>query len=287
MTEFADRPVVVGVDGSASGLLAARLAVQEAVARRTMLRVVHGFLWPTYQVPDYGELRRTAERIVAEAVAAASALVPGAPVSGQVVDGEPGAVLRVESRGAQLVVLGSSDPAHHRAAVDSVVEQVAARSLCPVVVAHPRQRDGGPVLVGVDGSADSAAAVRFAFLEAARRETELVAVYVERGEGDAGGSLVDAPAQAQAQAHAQAQARALGRGLVKVEQRWLTGEPGRALVNESATAQLVVVGARGHGHTLLGAVSYALLRNARCPVAVVRSANGQRSVVGTDAREAA
>jgi nucleotide-binding universal stress UspA family protein len=31
-----------------------------------------------------------------------------------------------------------------------------------------------------------------------------------------------------------------------------------------------VVGARGHYRTLLGTVSYALLRNAHCPVAIVR-----------------
>jgi nucleotide-binding universal stress UspA family protein len=44
------------------------------------------------------------------------------------------------------------------------------------------------------------------------------------------------------------------------------------LVHETLGAQLVVVGARGHARPLLGTVSYALLRNAHCPVMLVRSA---------------
>jgi nucleotide-binding universal stress UspA family protein len=259
MTEFSGTAVVVGVDGSAAALAAVRLAAEEAALRAGRLRIVHGFLWPTYQVPNYAALRRDAERLVDEAVAVAASIAPGTPVSGHIVDGEPGAVLRMECRTAALVVLGPSDPAHHRAAVDSVVEYVAARTRCPVMVAHQTRLTGGPVLVGVDGSADSAAAVRFAAVEAAARETDLVAVHVERGDGDADGPLADALAAIRRAAPQ-----------VKVQKRWIRGDPREALVSESAAAALVVVGARGHVRTLLGAVSYALLRNAHCPVAVVR-----------------
>jgi nucleotide-binding universal stress UspA family protein len=259
MTELSRKPVVVGVDGSASSLVAARLAAQEAVLRDGRLRVVHGFLWPPYPMPNYAYLRRDAEQIVSQAVATATSLAPRTLVSGHVIDGEPGAVLRMECRAAALVVLGPSDPAHHRAALDSVVEHVAARSRCPVMVAHLMRQIGGPVVVGVDGSADSAAAVRFAAFEAAARDTDLVAVHVEGGEGDADGPLAEALAEARRVA-----------GSVKVQQRWIHGDPRVALVNESASAQLVVVGARGHYRTLLGTVSYALLRNAHCPAAIVR-----------------
>jgi nucleotide-binding universal stress UspA family protein len=259
MTEFFGKPVVVGVDGSESGLAAARLAAQEAVLRESPLRVVHGFLWPPYEVPHYADLRRDAERIVDVAVAVASSHAPRTPVTGHVIDGEPGAVLRVECRDAALAVLGPSDLAHHGAAVDSVVEYVAARTRCPVMVGHPARHTGGPVLVGVDGSADSAAAVRFAAFEAAGRDTDLVAMHVERGEGDADRPLAEALVLARETA-----------GRVKVQQRWIAGEPREVLVNESASAQLVVVGARGLFRTLLGTVSYALLRRAHCPVAIVR-----------------
>lgn len=259
MTGFSGNPVVVGVDGSASSLVAARLAAEEAVLRESPLRIVHAFLWPAFPTPDYCAVRRDAQRIVDEAVATAMSLAPRTPVSGHVVEGEPGAVLPAECRAAALAVLGPSDPAHHGAAIDSVVENLTARTRCPVMVAHLMRQTGGPVLVGVDGSADSAAAVRFAALEAAARETDLVAVHVEGGEGDADRHLADALVQAQEAA-----------GQVKVQQRWIRGDRCDALVNESASVQLIVVGAGGHSTAVLGTVSYALLHNAHCPVAIVR-----------------
>lgn len=259
MTDYSGKPVVVGVDGSASSLAAVRLAAREASLRASPLRVVHCFVWPTYQVPNYGDLRRDAQRLLAQATATASTLAPDIPVSGHVVDGEAGAVLRAESREAALTVLGSSDPAHRPAAADSVVVYVAAHTTCPVMVAHPARQPHGPILVGVDGSADSAAAMRFALFEAAGRQTDVVAVFVERDDDGEDGPLPDALALAQQAA-----------GPVKVQQRWVGGRPGEALVNESATGQLIVVGARGHLRMLLGTVSFTLLRNAYCPVAVVR-----------------
>jgi hypothetical protein len=89
MTEFSGKPVVVGVDGSASGLAAVRFAAEEAVLRDRPLQVVHGFIWPAYHVPKFADLRRDAERIVREAVAAASALAPRSPVSGHVWTASP------------------------------------------------------------------------------------------------------------------------------------------------------------------------------------------------------
>jgi nucleotide-binding universal stress UspA family protein len=47
---------------------------------------------------------------------------------------------------------------------------------------------------------------------------------------------------------------------------------GRALVDASATATMVVVGSRGHSavtETLIGSVSHQVLHEARCPVAVI------------------
>ena len=49
---------------------------------------------------------------------------------------------------------------------------------------------------------------------------------------------------------------------------------GRALLDQAARAQLVVVGSRGHGEIaglLLDSVSNALVHGAGCPVAIVRA----------------
>lgn len=51
----------------------------------------------------------------------------------------------------------------------SVAEQVAAHGRCPVVVVHPAPVPAGPVVVGVDGSPASGAALRYAAGQAAAR----------------------------------------------------------------------------------------------------------------------
>jgi nucleotide-binding universal stress UspA family protein len=51
-------------------------------------------------------------------------------------------------------------------------------------------------------------------------------------------------------------------------------QPAHSLLAETARAQLVVVGCRGHGQfvgMVLGSVSNALMHRAPCPVAVVRT----------------
>jgi nucleotide-binding universal stress UspA family protein len=64
-----------------------------------------------------------------------------------------------------------------------------------------------------------------------------------------------------------------GKPDVEVDYVAITGAAGETLVEQSADAELLVVGSRGLGRVaraVLGSVSDYLLRHARCPVLVVR-----------------
>ncbi|ASW55416.1 universal stress protein [Plantactinospora sp. KBS50] len=290
MTTKLTGPVVVGIDGSTIALDAVRAAARTAAGRHRPLRVVHAFIWPIINVPTGpisggvadGGLRRQAERYVTEAVAEAGKVAPELDVTGAVVDGAPVPVLLGESRDAALLVLGNRGLGGFAGLVlGSVTVQVSAQARCPVLVVRGEPRADGPVVVGVDGSAGSAQAAGYAFEEAAWRGVPLVAVHAWLEPAPAGPGdmlpLVYDPDLLAAQ-----EERVLAESLagfaerypqVPVRRRLVRGSAAGALVRESESAQLVVVGARGRGALaglLLGSVSHAVLHHAHAPVAVVR-----------------
>jgi nucleotide-binding universal stress UspA family protein len=178
-------------------------------------------------------------------------------IGGEVVDGPPVAVLLRESRTAALIVVGHRGlRALSGLLVGSVAVQVSAQARCPVLVTlGDRQREAGPVVVGIDGRALSDPAVGFAFEEAALRGAELVVLH-------AGEQLPPAPA-AWRERYPE----------VPVTPRLAPGRAAPALVDESARAQLVVTGSMGLGRVaglVRGSVSQAVLRDSHCPLAIVR-----------------
>jgi nucleotide-binding universal stress UspA family protein len=293
----ANRPIVAGVDGSATALEAVRWAAREAERREAPLRLVNAFGWSTgHHIGDPGfggdyheVLLKGARDEVAAAAAAAIGVAPGVVVEQEVVTGFPVAILNAESTRAQLVVLGDRGLGGFTGLlIGSVAVALAARASCPVVVVRGATYDSpppleGPVVVGVDGSATSEGALAFAYEAAHLRGIPLVAVHTWQD------LLVD-PAVAplldwdaiEADEH-----RLLGEWLagwserypdVPVERVVTRDRPARTLVEQSGRAQLVVVGSRGRGGIsglLLGSVSHALLHHAKCPVAVVRPTDAE------------
>lgn len=151
------------------------------------------------------------------------------------------------------------------------------------------------IVVGVDGSDASDAALRWAVEEARLRAAPLVAVYAwsfippqpigDPGmlavpAGDLAGQL-GAESDVAREALAESVSDALGDDPgVEIEQKLAEGDPGDVLVAESQSAELVVVGSHGRSGlkaALLGSVSRHVVSHAACPVVVVKAPAGDEA----------
>ena len=200
------------------------------------------------------------------------------------------ALLIEESESARMAVLGSRGLGGFQGMlVGSVSVGVAEHGHCPVVVVRGRTLadpppEGGPVVVGVDGSPVSDAAVAFAFDEASLRGVPLVAVHTWTDPA-VGETWSVPPFDIDYEALAAEESRLLAERMagwdekypdVPVRQVVTRDRPVRGLLKEAEGAQLLVVGSHGRGQLAgmmgLGSTSRALLHHSTCPVAVVRPA---------------
>ncbi|WP_137231158.1 universal stress protein [Streptomyces sp. BPSDS2] len=284
-------PLVVGVDGSESSLQAVDWAADEAARHAIPLRLVYASLWERYEgaVPS-GGLDRPAARILAENIVGAAAqralvVAPGLTVSTDVLAEDAAGALLGEGTSAAAVVVGSRGRGQLASLLlGSVSLVVAARSACPVVVvrgddialASRHER----VLLGVGGKDVEAPAVRFAFREAAARGCALSALSAWRDPlpRPAEHPLITGDPAHSAEARA---IRLLDRALegpardypdVPVSRATPEGAASTVLVERSAAADLLIVGARRGGNPVglqLGRVAHRALHHAACPVVVV------------------
>ena len=289
--------VVVGVDGSDSARRAVRWAAAEAALRHAPLRLVSVFTaLPPGRFGDpsrSGSYRRhlveTGQAALDAAAGVAGEVAPGVEVQPELREGFPGPVLLAASRDAVLTVVGSRGLGGFIGLLaGSIAVALAARGGSPVVVVRgdevapeaggaetPDQR---PVLVGVDGSPASEAAIGLAFDEAALRGAPLQALHswLDHGLVPALAAGIDW-ATLETEEHVLLAQRLAGWSQkypdVDVRRVVERDRPAHALVTASAAAQLVVVGSRGRGGgagLFLGSVSHALLHHSRCPVMVAR-----------------
>jgi nucleotide-binding universal stress UspA family protein len=134
----------------------------------------------------------------------------------------------------------------------------------------------GGIVVGVDGSATSELALRWAVDQARRTGQTVRAVSVWDYPTYYGEAYLDDRvdwAQDSRTALKKAVEHVLsGADWPQVEQQVVQGHPARALLDAAAHADLLVVGSRGHGGfagMLLGSVSQHLAAHSPCPVVVV------------------
>ncbi|MFP3989759.1 universal stress protein [Streptomyces sp. E11-3] len=284
-------PLVVGVDGSESSLQAVDWAVDEATRYGLPLRLVHGSLWGRYDgLALAGGVGGPPEQAMGEEIVHAAGerarqRGPEVKITAMVLPEEAEDALLREARNATAVVIGHRGRgAVAELLLGSVSLAMAARAHCPVIVVRggKESRDGTHrrIVLGVGDATTGDAAVRFAFRAAEARQCALEAVRAWRCPAHETADhplLVGEPAHYHQRHASELLDDALSAARrehpeIEVHRSVVEGAARKVLLDRSATADLLVVGARRrHGHfgLQLGRVGHAVLHHAECPVAVV------------------
>jgi nucleotide-binding universal stress UspA family protein len=147
--------IVVGVDHSAGAKAALRFALEEARLRQATLRVVHawqsGYIGATGLeglLPAAGgeleDFRQGAAAALDETLKEVAADADSVTIERRVDQGAPAAVLVEESRGAELLVVGSrGHGGFAQLLLGSVSQQCAQHAFCPVVIVRGTNADEG------------------------------------------------------------------------------------------------------------------------------------------------
>ncbi|GAS93591.1 universal stress protein [Mycolicibacterium canariasense] len=281
--------ILVAVDGSPASEAAVTWAARESALRQTPVTLLHVIAplivtWPiTTAQLEIAEWQDDNSRQVLEQAqkifhaAAGDADVP--PVRTESVPSPVIPTLYEVSKDAMMMVVGNRGTgAHRHLPIGSVGAGLLHHAHCPVVVvrAGVDTDTTAPVLVGVDGSPASEAAIRLAFEEASLRGVDLVAMHAWSDTAVFPAVEMDWHLYEE-QAHETLAERLAGWQEqypdVDVQRRLPCDRPAHWLVTESRTAQMVIVGNRGRGGfsgMLLGSVSSTVAQLSSVPVIVVR-----------------
>ncbi|MGH9230507.1 MAG: universal stress protein [Acidimicrobiales bacterium] len=285
--------IVVGVDGSEHARRALRWAQRAAELHGHELRAVLAWgLFDQLHVgrggsfdPDYGP---------ADAAAALTATIAEtlgddavAAVRSVVVCDLPARALLDAARGADLLVVGPRGRGGLRELMLGSVSQACLHhASCPVAIVRASDEAAAPeaagaderIVVGVDGSENSARALRWGLDDARVRGATVAAVHAWH----APYSMSFAAAAVDFPSFEDAARRLLDRVVdaaeaerpgVPVERVLVAGSAADVLLGAARGAALAVVAGRGVGGfrgLLLGSVSQQLAHHAPCPVVVVR-----------------
>jgi nucleotide-binding universal stress UspA family protein len=307
MTKF-----VVGVDGSEHGTVALRWAHREATLRDASLTAV--LAWDLFNQchadgtkrfdPEYGE--EAADAALRVAIERAIGAEAAATVTRRAVCDVPAQGLLDAAEGADLLVVGARGLGGFRGMLlGSVSQQCLHHAAGPVAIVRSPEADGGAapgepapggaggregeealpgterILVGVDGSDSSNAALRWALTEGRLRSATVDALHAWEAPvvfGPVVGSFpydtetLEAAGRDLLDRSVDAALAAIGGPDVAVTRSLAVGGAALNLLDAAVGAHLVVIGRRGLGgfkRLLLGSISEKVARHAPCPVVVM------------------
>ena len=278
--------IVVGYDGSEQAVAAVDWAAGEAARRGSELLVLESWHEPTFggsSMVDRWMDPQAEEREERDAfdlyISGLQDRFPDLTITGELHAERAATALIAASAHAELVVVGARGRGGFASLLlGSVSRKVAWGAECTVVVLRGAPMPGGPVVVGVDGSAGSRHALHRA-ADAARAAGVPLHVVMgwhplapvgEHGPMPfyAGYTTDDAEATAQAIV-----TQVLGASPgVDVQVEAVCDSAAKALVDRAAGASLVVVGPGTTGTTARsgGSVAAPVLAHATCPVVIAR-----------------
>ncbi len=299
--------ILLATDGSEEAVSAARAAAELSASTGAELHVVHvgprvqivGDLGPVYLDPGQEQqaqqrLDEESRKLLDEQVRKIEAEGGAVTRSHLKVGNQADNIVRLaEEIGADTIVMGSRGHGGvRRAPMGSVSEDVARHAHCPVLVVRGREREAllpTRIVLAVDGSQQSEAATPTAAGLASIDGSELYVVHAgptahlpyaypylaknvesffEQANEEARKFLETRVEQIRSQTDA------------PVHTHLRPGAPEKEIVElaEEIDAGLVILGSRGLGgirRALMGGVSDAVVRHARCPVLVVRTEDGE------------
>lgn len=279
-------PILVPYDGSPDARRALQWAAEEATRTSTPVRVmvVNEVLPPTWGgvggmavvtegfVLDAAGLLEQAQKTLADAGVGDVAVEQR---SGHVVD----ELLRAAASSSSLVIGSRGHGRVGEALMGSVSQHLARHATCPVVVVREaRDSQSRRIVVGIDGSQTSMAALEYACRRAEGTRETVLAIHAWHVPVPSTDVWSSRPRSVDPTEHELLLAESIA-GVqedhpdVRLEHEVVEVAPSQCLVDASASASLVVVGSRGRGFfsgMLLGSVSQDVLHRAACPVAVVR-----------------
>ena len=281
-------PTIVGIDGSPNAAAAVRWAQTLAPSLGPVELVacwdypLVGFATGAFGA---GPLPMKDEMHAAATEGARTFMADqGFDVPLRVIHGDAGMTLCGQAERAAVLVVGTRGRGPIRANLaGSVSRWCADHSPAPLVIVPDHHEIGSPsldqVVVGVDGSPTSMAALRWAAETFPDADLTAVASWQTPIDGPMlfGAERFDvtvfrANARAIVEEAADKVSADLGLTPERIGRRILEGDPRWTLLHEQDRADLLVVGRRGRtglSHVLLGSTTTSLIHQPRCPIAVI------------------